>query len=131
MKKLSGFLKAVITAGIIAQIIPAALSAIEIPLDGAVVAPGQAKDNNVKYSAAGIAYVDIEMIFNEHPMTARLKHEFEATVEVKKKELSDMESQINDMKNVIISTSTQIDKLKIHVELMKTALNTKPLNRRE
>jgi Skp family chaperone for outer membrane proteins len=126
MKIFKRIFQTVASVSIICYLSTALVCAIEIPIDSRVVSSGENKDTSNKNAPEGIAYVDIEMIFNEHPMTVRLKTEFEAAVAAKKKELSNMDNQMADMRRVIVSTTTEIDKLKGHIELMKKALNEKP-----
>jgi Skp family chaperone for outer membrane proteins len=96
------------------------LTAVEIPLDGGVISASGSGE--VKSAPGGIAYLDIEMIFNEHPMTARLKSEFETEVEKKKKELSDIEASMKLTQDIIVSTTTEISKLKTEVEQIRKAI---------
>jgi len=126
MNKYLKLIKIAIAAAIVSPLIPFLGNAVEIPLGGSVIMQGEVKESAGKYAAVGIAYVDIEMIFNEHPMTQRLKSDFETAVANRKKELADMTTQIADMKRIMVSSTTEIDLLKNHVELMKKALNEKP-----
>ena len=100
--------------------------AVTIPLDGAVV-NGSGQNNTTKNSSSGggIAYVDIELIFNEHPMTARLKGDFETEVEKRKKEFSTIESSMSMIQDVIVSSSAEITKLKAEIVQVKKAIDEK------
>jgi len=89
---------------------------IEIPIEGGLSNNAAASDVKSSNSTSGIAYVDIEMIFNEHPMTQRLKGEFEAAVEKKKKELSDMEKSLKDFNGVMVSSAAEVTKLQDEIE---------------
>lgn len=99
-------------------------SAIEIPLDGGVITT--TGDKGAALSApAGIAFVDIELIFNEHPMTARLKAEFEAEVDRRKRDFSVIESSIASVHEIIVSSQSEVNRLKKEIELVKTAIKEK------
>ena len=95
--------------------------AVNIPLEAESISPGSVT-GSVKNSSGGIAYVDIEMIFNEHPMTQRLKGEFEAEVTKRKKELSDIEGSMKNIQNIIVSTTTEISNLNKEIEQVKKAI---------
>jgi len=118
------FLTAVMSAAIVCGL-NVRSTAVEIPLNGGVISPGGGTKGESKNSSAGIAYLDIEMIFNEHPMTARLKGEFEAEVAKRKKELSDMEGSIKYLQGVILSSTTEINKLKTEIDQVNNAIKEK------
>ncbi len=103
------------------------LLAVTIPLDNAVInSSSQNQENNSKGSSSGgIAYVDIEFIFNQHPMTARLKTEFEAEVDKRKKEFMLIESSMTSIQDVIVSSTAEISKLKAEIDQVKKAIEEK------
>lgn len=121
-------LKAICAAAVVSAFACLNTTAVEIPLGGGVITTeGRVEgETTAKFTGAGIAYVDIELIFNEHPMTGRLKSEFEAVVEKKRAELADGEKAIASLSAIVVSTTTRIDNLRKEVEAMKKALDEKP-----
>src|SRR3989339_1620149 len=92
----------------------AASHAMEIPLDGRA----QSTENGAA-AAENFAYLDIERIFAEHPMTARFKEEFQRELDKRKSELGTMENEVAALQNIVISTGTEITKARIQIELLK------------
>lgn len=88
--------------------------AMEIPVDSSPVSQENASTGN-------IAYLDIEKVFNEHPMTKRMKEEFKADAETRKKEIQDMEASIGQLQKVIVSTTTEMIQLKTQLALLKNS----------
>ncbi|MBN1621955.1 MAG: OmpH family outer membrane protein [Endomicrobiales bacterium] len=83
---------------------------VEISLDE------QAADSDVLIN---VGYVDIEKVFEAHPMAKRLKEEFYQKAENKKLELQDAEAKISSLKKVVVSSTTMIDRMKEEVKVMK------------
>jgi len=92
----------------------AASHAMEIPLDGRA----QSTENGAA-AAENFAYIDIERIFAEHPMTARFKEEFQHELDKRKTELQIMENEIAAQQRIVVSTGTEITKTRIQIELLK------------
>jgi len=88
--------------------------AMEIPLDGRT----RAAESGTP-AAENFAYLDIERIFAEHPMTARFKEEFQRELDKRKSELGTMENEVAALQNIVISTGTEITKARIQIELLK------------
>ena len=92
----------------------ATVRAVEIPLDGRI---GTSAEGG---GTASIGYVDIEKIFAEHPMTARVQAEFQAEVEQRKKEISDLERSVADLQRIIVSSTTEVARMRTELETLKT-----------
>lgn len=90
----------------LAALIPAATSvrAVVIPLDGTSGERGGS-------SPESIAYVDLEKIFTEHPLTRRFREELNADIEKRRSELALMESEIVQLDSIIISSSAELGRM--------------------
>jgi len=91
---------------------------IEIPIEESVI------NNNLK--GANIAFVDIDAIFAQHPMTKRLKEEFQADAKKRKDEIKRLESEVISSEGIIISSHTQIDALKWQLEILTSTRAVTP-----
>ncbi|MGA2090647.1 MAG: hypothetical protein ABSH12_04210 [Endomicrobiales bacterium] len=95
------------------------VSAIEIPLDhpgGGTISPdGQTQ-------SVSVGYVDMDVIFAQHPMTKRLKEEFLAEVDKRKKEIATMQATANTMEQVIVSSRAIIAQEKSSLNILKLTL---------
>jgi Skp family chaperone for outer membrane proteins len=83
---------------------------VEIPLEKKSIEQG---------TRINIAYVDIERVFKEHQMTQRLKDEFQAEVEKRKKDLDKMQGGVDELKKVILASSTVVNQLQAQIETKK------------
>jgi Skp family chaperone for outer membrane proteins len=86
--------------------------AIQIPLDMHATTEGKAAPVN-------IGYVDMEKLFAAHPMTRRYKEEFTSEVSRRKKELSDKETQLSGYETAISTTSAEIARIGVEVDIIK------------
>lgn len=92
----------------------AGVDAIEIPLErGTAFGGGTAQQSS-------IGYVDIEKLFAEHPMKKRLQDEFQAEVQKRKNEIVELDKSINDLTKVIVSSTTELNRAKLELEILKT-----------
>jgi Skp family chaperone for outer membrane proteins len=66
-----------------------------------------------------MGYVDIERVFQEHPMTKRMKEDFLNQAESRRKNIADIQANINSMKALVVSSSTIISRLKDEIEKQK------------
>jgi len=122
MRKIRSLYVTLLLSAATAVIFKTPCLSVEIQLDGAGVISSSQTESG-RNGSGGIAYLDIEQIFNEHPMTLRLKGEFEAEVDKRKKELSDIENSMKYIQGVITSTTTEINGLKAEAEQIKKAIS--------
>jgi len=87
-------------------------SAVRIPLD-------KASESQTATKTLTMGYVDIERVFQEHPMTKRMKEDFLSQAESRRKNIADIQNSITTMKSVIISSSALVSKLKDDIEQQK------------
>jgi Skp family chaperone for outer membrane proteins len=92
-------------------------AAIEIPLGTVRPAPEGAA---APEQSGAIAYVNVDKVFAEHPMTKRLKNEFLAEVEKRRKEIDDMQNAINEEQRVILSSATQVTQAKAQLQQLRS-----------
>lgn len=93
--------------------------AVEIPLDRGVISGGQ-------QSGAAIAYLDIDRIFENHPMTKRLKEEFEIDVQKRKDDIQLINNDINTLQAIIVSSTTLINHDKIALAILTSTQSAAP-----
>ncbi len=94
--------------------------AVTIQLDGS--APSQPGKNPVVSGSAGVGYVDIEKVFNEHPLCKRSHEAFDSEAVKRKAELKLLENEITDLQRVIVSSSTQLDVLRSNLALLNKGI---------
>lgn len=90
--------------------------AVRINLDGPSASVGTGGTNK------NIGYVDIERVFESHPMKQRMHSEFLAEVEKCKKDQTDLQCVIDDNERVVISSSTVAERLRAEIAAMKESL---------
>lgn len=95
-----------------ALLVSSAAFCVEISLDSSAFTANKQK-------SAKIAYVDIEKVFNEHPMTKRLKTEFQDEVLKRKNDIDGLDLQIRQLQQVVASTTTEIMILKENMKRMQ------------
>ena len=96
---------------VLAILCPALSFSVEIPLDK----HPEAVAANASQGSANIAYVDIDKVFSEHPMTKRLKDEFCLTADKKKIELKSLLAEIARIEQIIVSSASIVNKSKEEV----------------
>jgi Skp family chaperone for outer membrane proteins len=102
--------------GLLSAILHLPAVALEIPLDRTTPSAGTGG------GAVQVGYVDIEKVFAEHPLTRRYRAGFSDEVNKRKKEISEIESQISALEKVIVSSTTEISLLQGEVDSMKARL---------
>lgn len=85
----------------------APLYAVRIPLDG-VTQPGA---DGKSGPTDNIGFVDIEVLFNEHPMKKRLQDEFVAEANKRRNAIAGQEKKIQEFEKVIVSSAAAADRL--------------------
>jgi Skp family chaperone for outer membrane proteins len=90
---------------------------VEIPLDK----HPEAVTNTTQQGSANIGYVDIDKVFAEHPMTKRLKDEFCITADKKKSELRSIQMEIGRLEQIIVSSTTIVNRSKEEILILKNA----------
>ncbi len=66
-----------------------------------------------------IGYVDVNSLFSEHPMTARLKQDFLKEAAKRKQDMLEIHRTIKADEGIIISTATEIKTLRLTLESLK------------
>ncbi|MCB4790742.1 MAG: hypothetical protein LHV68_02530 [Elusimicrobia bacterium] len=94
--------------------LPVASNAVEISLDKQPSTISQGKGQETS-----IGYVDIDKVFSEHPMTKRLKDEFCVTADSKKKEINTLQLEIGRLEQMIISSTTILNRTKDEIAVLK------------
>ncbi|MCX5778099.1 MAG: OmpH family outer membrane protein [Elusimicrobia bacterium] len=92
--------------------------AVDISLDPA----GGTSAVNGQSPAVSIGYVDMDAVFAQHPMTKRLKEEFLAEVDKRKREIGTLQAAADALHQVIISSQTDINQEKSAVALMRATV---------
>lgn len=93
--------------------------AVRIDLDGSSAASGSGGTKN-------IGYVDIERVFESHPMKKRMHDEFLAEVDKLKKDQADLQTGIDAYDRIVVSSSTDAEKLRVEIAGMKDSLTNPP-----
>jgi Skp family chaperone for outer membrane proteins len=96
-----------------------AVFGIQIPLERNTVISGGKETTS-------IGYVDIEKVFAEHPMKKRLQEEFQADVEKRKKDITDIDKSIGDLEKVIISSTTDVNRAKLELDILRAQVAQQP-----
>jgi len=89
----------------------ATVKAVEIQLDQV--------QNKEEKPGMNVGYVDVGELFEEHPMTARLKEEFLKEADKRKQAEKDFHSKITAMEGVVVSSTTEIKQLKQEIENLR------------
>ncbi|MDR1087607.1 MAG: OmpH family outer membrane protein [Endomicrobium sp.] len=83
---------------------------LEIPINAIVE---QRSDNSIKNkSANSIIFVDIEKVFNSHPMTLEYKKEIKAFIRTRKENIEDLIKAFNSLKEEAKSINLKISEAK-------------------
>ena len=97
---------------------PVSVISVEIPLGGSTGVLGSAE-------IANIGYVDIDLIFREHPMKKRLQAEFKSVYDKKMKESAELKVKIGKLRKVIVSSSTYVENLKSETDILQSNTQVK------
>jgi Skp family chaperone for outer membrane proteins len=116
MKKNSIFIQA---AALVLMMSAYPLTAVEIPLDST---GGSAPQSGGQPQSVSVGYVDMDKVFAQHPMTKRLKEEFIAEVDKRKKEIADMQAAADKAQQVIVSSQTEVSQLKSTLTVLRLTL---------
>jgi len=103
-------------------LLPLCAFAVTIPLDNSAVSSPAAGKNTIGNGTNGIGYVDIEKVFNEHPLCKRSHEAFDAEAVKRKTELKTLENEIADFQRIIVSSTTQLDVLRSNLALLNKGI---------
>jgi Skp family chaperone for outer membrane proteins len=90
---------------------------VEIPLDRSAFST----ETSTGIAPTAVAYVDMQKVFSEHPLTKRYQDEFKADVEKRKKEIDDLENQIAALNKIIIASTTVLGQAQADIQTLKSA----------
>lgn len=89
----------------------ASLNAVEISLDNFKVEGSKSSSN--------IGYVDMDKIFQSHPLTKRLQDDFAAEADKRKKVIDEAQKDISETERIISSSSTITIQVKIELDALR------------
>ncbi len=95
-------------------------------LFGAFITVSQAADISLDNSPASenktevnVGYVDVNVLFKEHPMTAQMKEEFLKEADKRKQNYQDICNRLSVKENMLVSGAAELKQLKLDIENIK------------
>lgn len=93
---------------------------------GVLITISQAADISLNNSPASedktevnVGYVDVNVLFKEHPMTAQMKEEFLKEAEKRKQNYQDICNKLSAKENMLVSSTAELKQLKLDLENIK------------
>ena len=93
---------------------------INVDGDSRVLDTSKASENVNTVSLPKIAYIDMENVFNEHPLSSRSKEEFTIEVEKRKNELLNFENELLKLQADLKVKEGEIKDSQDKIDLLKT-----------
>ena len=94
-----------------------------IPFAGAVEIQLESGRNADNKPEMNVGYVDVNALFEEHPLTARLKEEFMKEVDKRKQMEKDEHVKLVFFEGVLLSSATEVRQLRQDIENLKKNQN--------
>ena len=94
-----------------------------VPFAAAVQIQLDAVQNADNKAGMNVGYVEVNVLFEEHPMTARLKEEFLKEAEKRRQIDKEEYIKLKALENVFVSTTTEIRELRLDIENIKKNQN--------